>query len=58
MATSRIPHLLFLISRYLVYHQYSCHVIMLHVPCTVLIPDTLYSLNIMNITWEWVRLDG
>jgi len=29
----------------------------LHVPCTVLVPDTLCSLNIINITWRWKRLD-
>jgi len=48
------------ISRYLVscYQQSSCHVIVLHVPCTILIPDTLYTLNVLHITWGWGRLDG
>ena len=38
-ATSRIPHLPFLVSHYLVscYQQSSCPVIVLHVPCTVLV---------------------
>ena len=38
-ATSRIPHLPFFVSRYLVscYQQSSCPIIVLHVPCTVLI---------------------
>jgi len=54
-ATSRIPHLPFLVSRYLVlcYQQSSCPVIMLHVPCTVLVLATLYILNIIKITWGW-----
>ena len=50
-----IPHLLFLICCYLVlcYQQSSCPVIMLHVPCTVLVPDTLCTLNVLHITWGW-----
>ena len=50
--TSRIPHLLFPASRYLVswYQQTSCPIIILHEPCTVLFLDTLCNLNIINIT--------
>jgi len=53
-ATSRIPHLLFPVSRYLdsCYEHSSCPVIVLHVPCTVLVLDTLCTLNIRTITWE------
>ena len=53
--TSIIP-----VSRYpiLCYQQSSCPVIMLHVPCTVLVLDTLCTLTIINITWGWGRLDG
>ena len=56
---SRIPPLLFFVFRYLVswYQQSSCHIIILHVTCTVIVPDTLCSLNIINITWEYGRLD-
>jgi len=59
-ATSRIPHLLFFVSCYLIswYQQSPYLIIVLHVPCTVLVPDTLYSLNKINITWRWRRLDG
>ena len=44
-ATSRISHLSFLVSRYLIscYQQSSCHVIMLHVSCIILVPDILCS---------------
>ena len=40
-----IPHLLFPDSRcrVLCYQPSSCYVIVLHVPCTVLVPDILYS---------------
>ena len=59
-AISRIPHLLFPVSRYLVlcYQPSSGPVIMLHVPCTVFVLATLCTLNIRNITWGWGRLDG
>ena len=59
-ATSRIPHLLFPVSRYRVscYQQSSCPIIVLHVSCTVLVPDTLCTLNVWNIRWGWGRLDG
>jgi len=52
-ATFRIPHLLFSVSCYLIscYQQSSCSVILLHVLCTVLVPDTLCTLNVLNITW-------
>ena len=52
--TSRIPHLLFSIFCYLVlcYQQSSCPGIVLNVPWTVLVLDTLCSLNIINITWD------
>ena len=58
--TSRIAISCFPISCYLVscYQQGSCPVIVLHVPCTILVLNTPYSLNIRNITWEWGRLDG
>jgi len=48
-ATSRISHLLFLVSCYLVpcYQQSPGPIIVLHVPCTMLAPDTLCSLNII-----------
>jgi len=26
---------------------------MLHVPCTILVPDTLCTLNVLHITWGW-----
>jgi len=53
-ATSRIPHLLFFVSRYLssCYQQSSCPVIMLHISSIVLVLDTPCSLNIINITWD------
>jgi len=59
-AASRIQHLLFPVSRYLVlcYQPSSCPVIMLHVPCTVLVLTTLCIVKIIKITWEWGRLDG
>ena len=59
-ATSRIPHLLYIIFRYLIswYQQSSCPMIVLLVPCTVLVLDILCSSNIMNITWGWERLDS
>jgi len=43
--TSRIPHLLYIVSRYLVswYQQSSCPIIILLVPCTVLVHDILCS---------------
>jgi len=49
-----------LVSRYLVicYQQSSCPVIMLHVPCIVFVLATLYTWNIIKITWGWGRLDG
>ena len=52
-ATSRIPHLLYIVSRYRVswYQQSSCPIIILLVPCTVLVLGILYNSNIMNITW-------
>ena len=58
-ATSKIQHLLIPASRYLVicYQQSSSPVIMLHVPCTILVLAMQCSLNIMNITWGWGRLD-
>jgi len=58
--TSRIPHLLFPVSRYLVicYQQSSGYVIMLHVPCIILVLAMQCTLNIMNTTWGWGRLDG
>jgi len=40
------------------YQQSSCHVIVLHVPYTVLVPDILCNLNIIEIAWIWGRLDG
>jgi len=51
-ATSRIPHLLYIVSHYLIswYQQSSCPIIVLLVPCTVLVLDILCSSNIMNIT--------
>jgi len=57
-ATSRIPHLLFSVFHYLVlcYQQSSYFVIVLHIPRTILIPDILYSLNIINTTWGWENL--
>ena len=59
-ATSRIPHLLFSVSRYLVicYQQSSGPLIMLHVPCTILVLAMQCTLNIMNIIWGWGRLDS
>ena len=59
-ATSRIPHLLYIVSRYLVswYQQSSYPIIVLIVPCSILVLTTLCTLNIMNITWGWGRLDG
>ena len=59
-ATSRISHLLFRVSHYLVscYQQSSRPVIVLHVPCTILVPDILCNLNIIDTTWGWGRLDG
>ena len=58
--TSRIPHLLFPVSRYLVicYQQSSGHVIMLHVPCIILVLAMQCTLNIITITWGWGRLDS
>ena len=55
-----IPYLLFLVFCYLVscYQQSSCPVIVLHVSCTVLVPDTLCTLNVLHITWGWGRHDG
>ena len=55
-----ISHLLFPVSRHLIlcYQHSSCPVIMLHVSCTVLVLATLYTLNIIKITWGWGRLDG
>jgi len=49
-ATSRIPHLLFPISRYIVlcYQQSSGPVIMLHVSCTVIVLVTLCTFNIRS----------
>ena len=51
-ATSKIPHLSFHVSRYLVscYQQSSFPIIVLHVPCTILVLE-LCSWNIINITW-------
>jgi len=59
-ATSKISYLLFLVSRYLLsrYQQNSCPIIVLHVLCTVLIPDTLHSLKIKNITWRWGKFNA
>jgi len=42
----------------LCYQQSPCSIIVLHVPCNVLVPDTLCSLNIIDITWGWGRLGG
>ena len=59
-AMCEIPHLLFLVSCYLVlyYQQSSYPIIILHVPCTVFVPNTLCTLNVLHISWGWGRLDG
>ena len=51
-AISRIPHLLYIVSRSLVswYQQSLCPIIVLHVSCIVLVLDILYSSNRMNMT--------